>query len=124
MGKAQQKKRGGTHHKQAVAEVSTWGWSHPVLGNYLTIAAAVCLQFTIILLPLVGPAGSVAPHAWKNLIAWRAMVFLTMAMSGMALYSKLQRRRQDGSRLPLISIALLGVSVFLFFAQMAGLLAI
>ncbi len=96
----------------------------PNIGNYLTIAAAVTFQFVLILLPLVGPAGAVAPHATKNFVAFLAVLLLALALSGLAVYSKLKRRQIDGSPLPYWSFALTGVCLFFLFALFAGLLRI
>lgn len=107
----------------AESTVEEW-WALPIVGNVVTIAAAIFLQFTIILLPLVGPAGAVAPHASKNVIAWHAVLFTAMGLSGLALISKLQRRTEDASRFPLLSAAMLGVTVFLLLARASGWLSI
>ncbi len=104
-------------------EVAEW-WALPMVGNVITIAAAISLQFTIILLPLVGPAGAVAPHATKNSIAWHFILFVAMGLSVLALLSKLKRRTEDASRFPLLSTAMLGVTLFLFVAQAAGWLSV
>ena len=120
MGKAARK-----HQKKPVAAVAVeeW-WALPVVGNIVTISAAIALQFTIILLPLVGPAGAIAPHATKNVVAWHAVLFTAMGLSVLALLSKLKRRTEDASRFPLLSTAMLGATLFLFVAQAAGLLRI
>ena len=105
------------------AEALAW-WMRPTMGNFLIISAAIALQFTIILLPLVGPAGAIAPHAFVNMLAWHAVLFLAMGLSGLSLWSKLKRRSQDQSPFPLLSAALLGVTVFFLLAHWMGLLRI
>lgn len=111
---------------EAVAEMPTGEdlFVRPATGNYLTIAAAVTFQFVIILLPLVGPAGSIAPHATKNFAAFLSVLLCSIALSGLAVYSKLKRCRIDGSPWPLWSFVLLGASIFVLFALLAGLLSI
>ncbi len=92
--------------------------------NVLTLLAAISFQFMIILLPLVGPAGAVAPHARLNLITYLAVLFLTMGLSGVALYSKMKRRQVDASGFPYISAALLAGTFLFLFALVAGLFRI
>lgn len=121
MGRARDKQN--SQGRPSTAMVEEW-WALPVVGNIVTIAAAVALQFTIILLPLVGPAGAVAPHAAKNLVAWHAVLFVAMGLSVLALLSKLKRRSEDASRFPLLSSAMVVVTVFLLVARFAGLLSI
>lgn len=121
MARKKRDKDTGTAHVTPVA--SPW-WMSPAFGNYLTIAAAVAVQFSIILLPLVGPSGAVAPHAFKNAVAWLSVLVLAIVLSGLALYSKIERRRCDGSPLPLWSVGLLAVSVILLLAWMTGSLRV
>ncbi len=128
MGKASKRKgkdKAGAASRPATepAETLAW-WMSPMIGNLLIIGAAIALQFTIILLPLVGPAGAIAPHAFVNMMAWHAVLFLAMGLSGLSLWSKLKRRSQDQSPFPLLSTALLGVTVFFLLAHWMGLLRI
>ncbi len=123
MGQAKQKGEKRRPPPEAVA-METDLFSRPATGNYLTIAAAIVLQFVIILLPLVGPAGSIAPHAQKNFVAFLSVLLLAIALSALAVYSKFRRRQVDGSPMPLWSPALLVVSLFILFALFAGLLSI
>ena len=128
MGKASKRKgkdKAGAASRPATepAETLAW-WMSPMIGNLLIIGAAIALQFTIILLPLVGPAGAIAPHAFVNMMAWHAVLFLAMGLSGLSLWSKLKRRSQDQSPFPLLSAALLGVTVFFLLAHWMGLLRI
>jgi hypothetical protein len=96
-------------------------WARPQTGNYLTILAAAALQFNIILLPLVGPAGVNAPHATKNFIAFLAALSFTTLISALALYSKLRRKALDQSPMPKVSVAQCAVCLFLFYALFQGL---
>jgi len=96
-------------------------WSLPQTGNYLTIAAAVALQFTVILLPLVGPAGVMAPHAQKNFYAFLAAISFTSLLSGLALFSKIRRMSVDHSPMPKISLALCMVCLWMYYALFRGL---
>ncbi len=124
MGKAAKKR--SRQQQEAVLERTREGdfLARPAVGNYLTIAAAVTFQFVLILLPLVGPAGSIAPHASKNFAAFLSVVLLALVLSGLAVFSKVKRRRIDGSPLPFLSMALTGASLFVLFALFTGLLSI
>lgn len=117
------RKRTGTKPVQKNDPALKW-WMQPLAGNVFTIASAVVLQFSIILLPLVGPAGSAAPHATKNWLAWHAVLLTALILGGAAFYSKVQRRRIDGSRIPVMAPVLLGISLFLLVSQAAGWLRI
>ncbi len=97
---------------------------HPAVGTTLTVLAGISFQVTCILLPLVGPAGAVTPHARQNFIAFLAVLLVTLLLSVAATFSKLARREVDGSPLPLFSITLSGLSLFLLVALLLGLLKI
>jgi hypothetical protein len=124
MGKAKQKGEKVKKQTETATAVTPDLFLHPSTGNYLTIAAAIVLQFVVILLPLVGPAGSVAPNAAKNFAAFLSVLLLAILLSGLAVYSKMRRRQVDGSPMPLWSPVLLAVSLFILFALFAGLLSI
>lgn len=96
----------------------------PGTGNLLTLLAAISFQFMIITLPLVGPAGSVAPHALMNFITYLLILLLTMTLSALAFYSKMKRRKIDESGFPYISAGLLAGTFFFLFALFTGLFAI
>lgn len=123
MAKAKRNKSGKQRNAPVVAHKEEI-LAPPDVGNYMTIAAAIVFQFVLILLPLVGPAGSIAPHAAKNFVSFLLVLLLAIVLSGLAVYSKLKRRQQDGSPLPYWSMALCGASLFLLFALFAGLLRI
>ncbi len=99
-------------------------WRRPTVGNILVIGAAISLQFTIILLPLVGPAGSVAPHALQNKLAWHAVLLTCIALGLLATFSKLGRRKEDQSRFPFLSVLIVGIGVLLLILQATGALRI
>lgn len=119
MGKSKKAKTQQTESFSA-SDVGTDWLQHPSTGNYLTIGGAIVLQFVIILLSLVGPAGSVAPHARQNLVAFLSVLLLAILLSALAVYSKFKRRQKDGSPVPIWSAALLAVSLFILFALLAG----
>ncbi len=99
------------------------GWFvRPLVGNCLTIGAGVALQFVIILLPLVGPAGSQTVHARANAVSWLAVLALAGTLSGLAWWSKMQRRRLESGPFPWWSTGLLSLSGLFLLAFMTGLL--
>ena len=100
---------------------SVW-FMHRVVGNCLAIAAGVVMQFVIILLPLVGPAGSQTVHARANALSWLAVLALAAGLSGLAWWSKMQRRRVELGPFPWLSTGLLSLSGLFFLAFMTGIL--
>lgn len=72
--------------------------SHPKLGSGLTLGAGLAFYTLCILLPLVGPMGIQVPHHTKNLLAFAAVLTVTLVLSGLALASTLLQRRQGGDR--------------------------
>ncbi len=96
----------------------------PITGSVLTVASGVFFFFTCILLPLVGRAGTSAPHAGKNQLGFLAAVSLTFLLAALATWSKLVRRLEDKSPLPFWSLGLCAASVALFILQVTGLLAV
>jgi hypothetical protein len=96
----------------------------PVAGNVLTVASGLSFFFTCMLLPLVGRAGSSVPYAGKNQAAFLGMVAWTFLLGALAAWSKLLRRSEDQSPLPIWSLGLCAVCAVLFVLQLSGLLAI
>lgn len=99
-------------------------WAHPVLGTALTVLAGISFQITCMLLPLVGPAGAVTPHAGKNYVTFLTALLVSLMLALAATTSKMARREVDGSPLPLFSIALSSLSALLLLAFLLGLLII
>jgi len=93
-------------------------------GSVLTVMSGLSFFFTCMLLPLVGPAGSRAPDADKNQLAFLGVLGLTLLLAGLATGSKMIRRKEDQSPLPIWSLGLCAVCAILFVLQLAGLLAI
>ncbi len=94
------------------------------IGNVLTVMSGLSFFFTCMLLPLVGPAGSRAPDAGKNQLAFLGVVGLTFLLAALATGSKLALRKEDQSPFPVWSLGLCAVCVLLFILQLTGLLAI
>jgi len=95
-----------------------------VLGSVLTVMSGLSFFFTCMLLPLVGPAGSRAPEADKNQLAFLGVLGLTFLLAALATGLKMIRRREDQSPLPIWSLGLCAVCTLLFVLLMTGLLAI
>ncbi len=96
----------------------------PATGGVLTVMSGLSFFFTCMLLPLVGPAGSRAPDADKNQLAFLGVLGLTFLLAALATGSKMIRRKEDQSPLPVWSLGLCAVCALLFALQLAGLLAI
>lgn len=96
----------------------------PVTGSVLTVAAGLSFFVTCMLLPLVGRAGSSVPYADKNQWAFLGVLTLTFLLGALATWSKMSRRHEDQSPLPLWSLGLCAVCVILFALQLTGMLAI
>lgn len=100
---------------------SDW-FAHRLVGNFLIIGAGVTMQFVIILLPLVGPAGSQTVHARANALSWLAVLTLASALSGLAWWSKWRRRQVEQGPYPWLSTGLLSLSGLFWVAFMTGIL--
>ena len=96
----------------------------PATGSVLTGISGLSFFFTCMLLPLVGPAGSRAPDSGKNQIAFLGVLALTFLLAALATGSKMIRRKEDQSPLPVWSLGLCAVCAILFALQLTGLLAI
>ncbi len=99
-------------------------FQNPITGSVLTVMSGLSFFFTCMLLPLVGPAGSRAPDAGKNQIAFLGVLGLTFLLAALATGLKTARRKEDQSPLPIWSLGLCAVCVLLFILQLNGLLAI
>ncbi len=96
----------------------------PATGSVLTVMSGLSFFFTCMLLPLVGPAGSRAPDAGKNQIAFLSVLGVTFLLAVLATWLKMARRKEDQSPLPVWSLGLCAVCVLLFILQLTELLAI
>lgn len=96
----------------------------PQAGSTLTILSGLSFLVLCMLLPLVGKAGVETVHYGRNMAAFIAVLVLTALLSFLAVYSKVQRRKHDGSPRPFLSVAILGLCLLLLAALAAGLLKI
>ena len=96
----------------------------PAIGSTLTVTGGISFFFTCMLLPLVGRAGASVPHADQNHLAFLGVLGLTFFLSALAVVSKMLRRREDQSPLPVWSLGLCAVCTLLFILLVTGLLAI
>jgi hypothetical protein len=76
------------------------------------------------ILTFVGPAGSKVPHAAQNKSAFLSILMLTLVLAGLSVYSKLGRRRFDGSPLPYCSIGLCVICVLTLIVHLCNGFAI
>jgi hypothetical protein len=91
----------------------------PATGSILAVASGLSFFFLCMILPLVGPAGSRVDHAGANRAVFVLVLLFTLALAGLASWSKLGRSRSEGVPLPWFSfgmcaICLLTLVVLLF----------
>lgn len=103
-------------------ELNFFQW--PSVGSFFTVLSGLSFLFVCMLLPLVGRAGSVAPAAGKNRLAFLGAVLFSLLLGGLATLSKMERRKIDGSPLPYFSLGLMGLCLALLLALFAGLLSL
>ena len=105
----------------------------PIVGQILSILFGLLFLFQCMILPLVGKAamdGSGSPGAGRaefagaNQSFFMTMLMLCMATGGLALYSKMLRRKMDNSPFPRTTAGLLALTFALALAFGAGLLKI
>ena len=104
-----------------------------MVGNLLSIAAGLSFLVLCMILPLVGPAAmrgsgspgaTAVPHARANFLMFLGVLLLSLALSALAIFSKIDRRKKDGSPLPVYTIGLFVLLLFLLIALFMGLLEI
>ncbi len=105
----------------------------PRAGNVLSVVFGLLFLFLCMILPLVGKSaahGSGSPGAgpmdtlWKNHLFFSLSLLLTLLAGAGALYSKILRRRADGSPFPKATAGLLAACVLLLLCYVTGLLKI
>lgn len=105
----------------------------PIIGNLLSIAAGLSFLVLCMILPMVGPAAmrgsgspgaTAVPHARANFLLFLGVLLLSLVLSALAIASKIDRRKTDGSPLPLYTIGLFVLLLFLMIALFMGLLEI
>ena len=96
----------------------------PLTGTILAVASGLSFFFLCMILPLVGPAGSRVEHAGKNKAAFLAVLLITFLLGALASYSKMIRRKSDGTPLPYYSLGLCVVCILTFFVLLANGFAI
>ena len=99
-------------------------YARPEVGSILAVLAGLSFLFLCLLLPLVGKAGAEKPFARHNFFAFLGVLLFTLALCGVAIGSKMMRRRRDGSPPPVMALTLAGLCGLLFVALLAGLLAL
>ena len=116
----------------APSSPATLRWlADPRVGNVLSVLFGLLFLFLCMILPLVGKSaahGSGSPGAgpmdtlWKNHLFFSISLLLTLLSGAGALYSKLLRRREDGSPYPKATAGLLVACVLLLLCYVTGLL--
>ncbi len=96
----------------------------PATGTGLAVASGLSFFFLCMILPIVGPAGSRVEHAAQNKAAFLSVLLVTFVLAALAAYSKLGRRKVDGSPLPVLSFGLCGVCILTLLVLLSGGLAI
>jgi hypothetical protein len=81
----------------------------PTTGTALAVASGLSFFFLCMILPLVGPAGSRVAHASENKVAFLFVLLVTFTLAALSAFSKLGRRKVDGSPLPFLSFGLCGI---------------
>ncbi len=92
----------------------------PLTGTILAVASGLSFFFLCMILPLVGPAGSRVEHAGKNKAAFLVVLLITFLLGALASYSKMIRRKSDGTPLPYYSLGLCVVCILTFFVLLAN----
>ena len=108
----------------AVSAPEPISFATPWVGTFFTVSSGLVFAFLTMILPLVGKAAKAVPHYEQNRKAFLAVVFLSLLLAGLAAFSKLARRKVDGSPLPWASFLLVGLDVLLLIAYQIGALAI
>jgi hypothetical protein len=119
--------------KIQVLETPGPAFALPVVGNLFSIAAGLSFLVLCMILPMVGPAAmrgsgspgaTAVPHARANFYTFLGVLLLSMAFSALAIFSKIDRRKTDGSPLPWYTIGLFVLLLFLLITLFMGLLEI
>ncbi len=107
--------------------------ARPLAGQTLSVVFGLLFLFQCMILPLVGKAamkGSGSPGAgpadtvWKNQTFFLVMLLATLALGGVAFYSKWLRRRAEGGPFPKTTAGLLVLTLALLLTFATGLLGI
>ena len=98
--------------------------ARPEVGTALSLMSGLSFLVLAMLLPMVGKAAQKVVHLQQNTMTFSAVLALTTVLSALAVVSKLQRRKLDGSPLPTLSIGMLGLCILIGVALATGLLAI
>ncbi len=98
--------------------------SRTEVGTAFSIASGLSFLLTAMLLPLVGKAAVKVPYYGTNFAAFLSVLLVTIVLAGLAIHSKMERRKIDSSPLPKLSMAILCASLVLLLSLLTGLLKI
>ena len=83
----------------------------PATGTTLAVASGLSFFFLCMILSFVGPSGSRVPHAGQNKVAFLSVLIITFILAALSAFSKMGRRKIDGSPLPWFSFGLCGICI-------------
>lgn len=96
----------------------------PSVSIFLTILAGLSFFLLCMMLPLVGPAGSLVEHAELNKVIFTRWISITLFLSVLAFSSKFSIYKINGGPLPVVSSILILVSILIFIIFLFGGLSI
>ena len=99
-------------------------FARPQVGTTFTVLSGLWFLLVCMLLPMVGQAGAATEFAGRNRLAFATFTLLSLALSLLAIWSKLARRHVDHSPLPIGSFALSGLNSLLLVSLFAGWLSV
>jgi hypothetical protein len=94
------------------------------VGTALTSLAGLMFFFVCMLLPLVGQSGAQTEHYAANFSTFLTVLLVALVLAGGGLFSKMMRRKEDGSPFPYVSAGLAGLYVAMLLALLLGLFKI
>lgn len=118
--------------KPAQEEPELTFFARPAVGSLFTVLSALSFLFLCMILPIVGsaaahgsgsPGATTAEHYAKNFWAFLGVLLGALALAALAVVSKMERRKVDGSPMPLYSVGLVVLLVFMLIALLSGALA-
>ena len=99
-------------------------FANALVGTTFTVLSGLSFLVVCMLLPMVGAAGNAAPFAEQNRRAFAIFLLVSLALSLLAIGSKLARRKVDQSPRPAFSFALCALTTLLLVALFTGMLSL
>jgi len=120
----QQKQKNKQKHKLKEPVKKIGFFAKPITGTVFTVLSGLSFLFLLMTLPLVGQAATPVPYRMANFFTFLAVLLFSLALAVLAIISKMARRKEDGSPMPIASFGLLGICVLLLLALFTGLLKV